>query len=653
MKSTLTQRTLLSGSGLVIGAVLFFAVNIFATSGFQTARVDLTENQLYTLSEGTRNILANLEEPVTLRFYLSKKLVTALPGINSYANRVEELLEEFDRAAKGKLILHSIDPEPFSEAEDRAVGYGLQGAPLDDSGATTLYFGLVGTNSVDDEQVIPFFQPDRGDHLEYDLAKLVYQLANPKQVVIGLMSSLPLEGQPAASMFQPAAPSPLILVEQMRQLFDVRTLDTDIKEIPDDVDVLMIVHPKDFSDNTLYAIDQFVLGGGRTLAFVDPYAEADQPPGGDPMMAMQAPRNSELNKLFDAWGLSMESDFVAGDLEAAKKVQFNAGPRPSVIDYPVWMDLSQRHMAENDIITSNLGNLTVATAGMLAKQENATTEFLPLLQTGPNAAKFDTARLGLFLNPQDLVRGYQPEGQFTLAARVTGTVKSAFPDGPPPVESGDEADEEDTTSTQDREHLPESKEPINVIVVADTDMLQDRFWVQVQNFLGQRIAIPSAANGNFVISALDNLTGSNDLISVRNRGGFSRPFTRVKLLQQQAEQRFLEKEQQLQNQLQETERKINELQQNKQTDNALILSPEQQREVSRFRQEKIKIRTELRNVQHELRKNIERLEDWMMFLNIGLMPLLIGAGGIAVGIYRIRRKRAHKQSALQAQEAVS
>lgn len=636
-----TQRTLLSSVGLLLGAALFFAVNILTNTLFSSSRVDLTDNKLYTLSQGTRNILGQLNEPVTLRFYLSKKLATGLPGISSYATRVEELLEEYARVADGNIVLHILDPEPFSDEEDRAVGFGLQGVPLSEGGSTTFYFGLVGTNAVDDEQVIPFFQPERSNQLEYDLTKLVFQLAHPKKPVVGVLSTLPLESPGGGFMPGQGGGEPLVIVEQMRQLFDVRELDASASAIAEDVDVLMLIHPKELSPATVYAVDQFVLRGGRALVFVDPHAESDAA-ASNPMMgggAAPGSQASDLEPLFAKWGVKLAPNFVVGDLETSKKVQFARGPRPTVVDYPVWMDILPENMASDDIVTGNIGNITVATAGALERTEDAKTEFSPLLSSGKNAMKISTAKLGAFSQPQDLLRDFKPEGQFVVAARITGSVETAFPDGAPKAEQSDNDEQKDVPATSPKAHLKTSKEAINVIIVADTDLLQDRFWVQVQSFLGQRIAIPTANNGSLIVSAIDNLTGSNDLISVRNRGTYDRPFTRVKSLQQEAEKQFLAKEQELQNQLNETERKINELQRNKDNSNTLILSAEQQQEIEAFRQEKVRIRKELRNVQHELNKNIESLEDTMKFLNIGLMPLLIGAGGIALAMYRRKRRR--------------
>lgn len=638
---------LLTTSGLLVAIVLFLAINMASNTTLKSVQWDLTDNQLYTLSDGSKNILTNLPEPVTLRLYLSQKLATGLPGINSYTVRVQELLEQYQRLAGDKLKLMVIDPEPFSEEEDRAEGYGLQGIPVNDSN-TSFYFGLVGTNSTDDQETITFFNPSREEFLEYDITQMVYRLANPEQQVVGILSSLPIQGEKGTPFQQGSASPPWMIVDHLQKLFEIRPLDTKVEEIPKDIKVLLLVHPKHLGEETLYAIDQFVLKGGRLIVFVDPYSEADQPPvdPNNPMAAMQAPRYSELTKLFDAWGIEMVDKKVVGDMKLAQTVQVRKGSNKlERIKYPVWMALnSSDFFNAQDTVTAKIGNMLVASSGALVKKGNVGTDLVPLMESSDQAMLVGVDKVGPLSDPEELLNNFKPEGKkFTLAARVTGKVKTAFPDGKPKKEEKDK-DKKDAEADKDKDKeeappLTESAEPINLIVVADTDLLEDQFWVRVQNFLGQRIALPFSANATFVSNAVDNLSGSNDLISVRNRGSFARPFTAVEALQQEAEQSFREKEKELQTRLQETDQKLRDLQSQKQKDNAIALTVEQQQEIARFRDEKIKIRKELRNVQHELQKDIEGLESWMKFINIGLMPLLIGFGGMILSLYRSRRKR--------------
>ena len=649
MSSRLTTAT-----GVVLALVLLFAVNMLASRLLGPVRIDLTENRLFTLSEGTRSILGKLDEPVTLRFYLSQRELDRVPGIGGYADRVRALLEEYRRLAGGKLTLQVIDPEQFSEEEDRAVGYGLRGVQLGlDEGV--FYFGLAGTNSVDDEEVIPFFAAEREQFLEYDVTKLVHNLTSPKRKVVGLLSSLPIEGQGApmqAAMGGMGAP-PWMVVDQVRQLFELRSLHPRLDEVPEDVDVLMLVHPQSLPREALYAIDQYVLRGGRVVAFVDPYSETQQDAMAGGFMQPVASRRSEIDALLLAWGVTLGDD-VVGDLDLALKVRMDQGGRALTFDYPVWMNVTPHTFDHDDIITGDLGNLGFGTPGYIEPAEGATTEFTPLVTTTPRASRFTTDEVAaVTTDPHDLLDLYASEDRpYAMVARVSGTVRTAFPDGRPlpdpgATEDGNETSEAagdgeggDGDETDPKaEHLAESTEDAQIIVVADADMLADRFWVVVEEFLGSRIAIPSAANGALVINALDNLTGSGDLISVRNRGTFTRPFTRVVALRQQAERAFRAKEQELIAQLEETERRLVALEESNQGNDALILTDAQHDELVRFRQERVRVRKELREVRRQLRADIEALESWIKFANIGLVPILIGLVGLTAGLVQVRRRR--------------
>jgi ABC-type uncharacterized transport system involved in gliding motility auxiliary subunit len=635
------NKRLLTGTGIALAAVLFGAFNMISSAALRSARFDLTDHKLYTLSDGTNNVLSHLAEPITLRFYLSKKLATGLPGIKGYATRVQEMLEEYAQVAGNQIVLQVMDPEPFSEEEDRAVAYGLQGIPLD-NGSTQFYFGLAGTSSTDELEVIPFFQPEREEFLEYDLTKMIHTLANPKKKVLGLISSLPINGVGAMSpMQQRGGSQPWLIVTHIEQMFEIKKIDSTASRIPEEVSVLMVVHPKTLGDPTLYAIDQFVLHGGHAMIFVDPLAESDSG-GGNPMNPMGGggPRNSDLPKLFESWGLEMVKGKVLGDLPLAKKVQIQQQARMQV-----WVDFRQEHFSQDDIVTAQVPSITMASAGILQKKGDVGTELTPLIQSDEAAMKIDASLLSFMPDLGAILSSYKPENEkMILAARVTGNVKTAFPDGKPkePAKEGEDQSSPSIESDDkpSKPHVSESKDPINVIVVADTDILQDKFWAQVQNFFGQRIGIPTAGNGTFVTNALDNLTGSNDLISVRSRAGYSRPFTLLRALQQDAEQQFRQKEQALQERLKATEGKLQELQSQKSEGNTMLMSAEQQKAMATFRQDLVQVRKELRSVQHELGKNIESVESWVKFINIGLVPILIGIVGVWMSSSRLRKKSA-------------
>lgn len=639
------QNKLVSGAGLVVALVALLAVNIYSNLQFTGARIDLTENGAYTLSQGTRNILGAIEEPVILRLFLSEQLARRNPSIASYANRVRDMLFEYQRHADGLVQLEIIDPEPFSEAEDRALSYGLQGIPLDAEG-TNFYFGLVGTNSTDGEVVVPYLAPEREAFLEYDLSKVLWQLRDVRTPVVGVISSLPINGmdQRQAMMMGNPGAQPWMVMDQIGQTFDVRDLDGDLTRVPDEVDVLMLVHPKNLPDATLYAIDQFVLGGGRLLLFLDPNAETEQPNPMQPMPGFS--RASQLDTLLQAWGIEFDASRFVADLSHALTVRFQREGRLITLEYPAWMELPAARLRDDDIVTGNLGKLVFASPGALSLRADSPLTLTPLVQTSDQAMLVESSMLDPSRDPQDLLRGYQPGGEaLVLAARLTGPLTSAFADGAPApdAEQAPAAEGESSPAPAAPDavaHLGASTEPVNMLVVADTDFLEDRFWVQVQNLLGSRLAVPTAGNGGLVVNALDNLTGSNDLISVRSRAGFSRPFTRIDDIRREAELRFREKEQELTAELSATEAKLVELEQAKPQDGeALVLSSEQAAEIERFRDQKIAIRKELRDVLHERRSNIEALEFRLRMLNIGLMPLLIVLAGVLVAAWQYQRRR--------------
>lgn len=662
------DRTALVILGLALAVALFFAFNIFAEGAFRNASLDLTQGRLYTLSDGTRKLLAGLKEPITLRFYFSPRLGEAAPTYAHYATRVRELLERYASLADGKIRLEIHNPEPFSDAEDRAVGFGLQGVPLGDSG-DQVYFGLAGTNSTDDEEVISFFQPDRERFLEYDLTKLVANLANPKKKVIGLISTLPLSGSFGNPMMGGGGSPPFAVMEQMRQQFTVRELGESPDQIDKDIDVLMVVHPKNLPEKTQFAIDQYVLGGGRAMIFVDPNAESDSA-GANPMISMGA-TSSDLKRLFDAWGVELAPDKVAGDRNLATRVQASVGGRPQTIDYIAWLSVGADNLNHDDAVTADLSRILMATPGILEKRKEAPVTFTPLIETSAEATEISADKVRLFPDFRSLLADYKPVGHpLALAARVQGMVKTAFPDGPPgegkadegkgaaappsgngeggPVESkpqagGPAAAEPPAAgkaaAVAGATWLKESAKPINVILVADTDMLQDRFWVRTQNFFGQQLVEPTASNGDFVINGLENLAGSDALIGLRGRGLSARPFDLVQRLRAEADTRYLAKARELQDQLKDTEKKLAALQKEGEGGSRQILSAEQQKEIDKFRDEVISIRKSLRDVQHALRQNIERLGAWLKFVDIGLMPILVGIAALAVALVRARRRR--------------
>jgi ABC-type uncharacterized transport system involved in gliding motility auxiliary subunit len=616
----------LSYATLLLLAIALIAAVAASNTLLRGMRLDLTEGGLYTLAPGTRAFLGKIEEPINLYLFFSDRVTAddnSYQGLRLYLQRVREMLEEFESAAGGRVSLQVIDPLPFSEDEDRAAQYGL----LDIARATlgdSVYFGLAATNSVGEEAIINVFDPNKENTLEYDLARLIFSLASPEKNVIGLLSGVPMTGG-----FDPQAQQPLppwVISQQARQLFEVRALAPSFATLDPDIDMLWIVHPPALDEQTLYALDQYLLGGGRALIFVDPLAEiASAMP--DPT-GLGGASSSNLERLFAAWGLEYDPAEVVMDVRYGLSIDTGTGQRP--LRHIGLIGLEQDVMSQEDLVTAGLETVNVGTAGSLAVAEGAALTLTPLLRSSTEAALGDTARFQFLADPEDLLEGFVPTGQqHVIAARLGGTLRTAFPEGLSSTDSG--AAEATNTSLV-------STDAPNIIVVADVDVLSDRLWVQVRRSLfGQQVATAFASNGDLVTNMLGNLSGSADLIGLTSRATFSRPFDRVEALQRDADARFRQTEQRLQAELAETERRLGELQSAREDTSSLLMSPEQQAEVERFQQEQLRIRRELRDVQRELDSSIERLGITLKIVNIVAVPFALLVLGLIVVALRRRR----------------
>lgn len=627
------NRFLFSLGGLGIALGLLVAVNLVSRAFVTGARLDLTENQLFTLSDGSRSILAGLTEPVKLRMFRSRKEADKYLG--PYSRRVEEFLREFETAAGGRLTVEFLDPEPYSETEERAIAAGLKayaGSPL--APDEQLYFGLVGANTVGDEKAIAFLSPSRERFLEYDLAKLVYDLSSPKKTVVGVISSLPIEGQMDPMNMRRDAPQPWAIVDQIRDFYELRPLQPTSLDVPADIDVVFLVHPKGVSQEQLYALDQFVLRGGKLLCFVDPFCDADMPPQDpqNPMAAYTAVRSSELPTLFDAWGISSPKDKLATDRKFATGVSWQRRGTMEQVPFTAWPAIPAEGVAEGEVSTSELNMLMFKYPGFLEVKEGATTTFTPLVQTSEESMEIGAETVRFSPDPPKLLAEFFPSGKkLTLAARLGGKCKTAFPNGRP-------ASTVDTSTGP--EHLAESKGDIAVVVVADVDFLEDRSWVQIQNFLGQRIPYKMADNGDFVVNTLDFMRGSTDLVSLRARGVSSYPFQRVEDLKRIAEQNFRAEEQRLSDERQKTERELNDLL-SKSGENAeqVLMSAEVQGKIEDLRKALVDTNKRLREVRFNLNKDVESLGTRLKVLNIVLVPLVVIAIALLVAFYRQNRRK--------------
>lgn len=631
-----SRRTVLYG--LLIVLMLIFASLIVTTSRWlRASRIDLTTDQLYTLTPGTLHIIDTLQRPLKITLYFSDHAARDLPQLRSYEQRVSEMLQEMVARSHGRIQLQIVDPVPYSDDEASAEGSGLTAA----SGGTNgerMFFGLAGTavaatndgapadaaaadgDATEDRPVeralsIPFFDPAREAFLEYDVAKLLYELNQTSKPEIGVISSLPIDGNPVLGE------QPWAVLQQLGQLFDVERLDADkLKQVDEKIKVLLLIQPRHLSADAQYAIDQYVLRGGHLAVFVDPDAELDV--GGDASTLVgggQPDQSSDLPRLFAAWGVLFDPTKVV--LDRARMLSIEQGGNS--FNHPAMLGLGSQELNRNDVITASLQRINVSNAGHFDLAPNARTRLIPLFQSSAEAELVSIQRVMAASNdPTQLLQNYKPDNaHYVLAARLRGPFDSAFP------ERAGQAG-----------HLSVSVPNAEVVLVADTDMLSDRLWVEPQNILGQTMLRVFANNGDFVTNLVDNLSGSSALLSIRGRSTSQRPFTRVQALRNVADQKFLQKERELEQQLAETRRRLEELQPAKSSQPSTA-STEQRREIEQFRQRQLAINKELRDVQHQLNAEIDRLGFRLKFINIVLVPILVIAFGLLYGWRRSRRSR--------------
>ena len=652
-------KFLFSGTGLLTVAVALL-VSVGLISALPSIRIDLTEDDLFSLADGTRNIVSGLEEPIELLFFYSESATEDQPQIRSYGTRVQELLREIVIASGGNLVLSIVDPEPFSEEEDLATQYGVQPVPVT-QGGQGIYFGLVAVeldNGKDPalrvSETMPLIRPDQEQFLEYEFMQLVTRVANPDLKVVGLLTTFDIDGG-----FDPMtgqATQQWMITDYIRQLYDLRRIETDTEIIEEDVDILMIVHPEELSEQTLYAIDQHVMRGGETFVFLDPTADSMVSRSERGSM-IPAGMRSDLPGLLEAWGVDYASDKVLTDNTLALRVQMGQGSRP--VAHIGMIGANRTALAGDDIITRRLENLNLSSVGALAPRDGATTRFEPLIQSSSDAMLMNASLLEDVLDPSVLFDEFVSANErYTIAARVSGVISSAFPGGRPvsenaaagtseeEIEADDDNDSgeariEKASSDSDtmEAHLSQTSGETNILLFADTDVLTDRLWVQVAQFMGQRIPQPYANNGDFVINALDNLSGGADLVSIRSRGRYSRPFERVVKLQREADDRLRTEEAALLERLAETEEQLAAL--NTDEGGQLLgqLTPEIQTEIDRFNAELLDTRRSLRDVQFQLTADIEALGSNLKWFNTAAIPMLLTVIALFMSLTRARRRR--------------
>jgi len=666
----MNHKSLFSSFGLASIAVgLLFGVLLI--SFLPSLRIDLTEDNLYTLSDGTRNIVSNIQQPIEIMFFYSDSATEDIPQIRSYGNRVQELLQEIVIASNDNLRLSIIDPEPFSEEEDLANQYGIRAVPVT-QGGEGVYFGLVVVQDAEAEvpfqmrtsETMPLIRPDQEEFLEYEFMKLITQVDNPDRFVIGLVTELDIDGG-----FDPLSgqgTQQWMIMDLIRQIYEVQRIDISGDTIDEEIDVLMVVHPQSLSEQMLYAIDQFAVRGGSILLFLDPNADSmvSRSPQGN---LIPAGMSSELPGLLEAWGIEFDNSKVLADNQLALRVMMGQGQRP--VPHLGMLGVQRNFLTQDDIITNGLETINFSSSGAIAEIEGSSTDFEPLIVSSEDAMLMDRAFVESVTDPSVLFDEFESvEQSFVIAARVSGIIESAFPEGRPMVEEESEEatiglEAEDSTTELEvaedspadevvategnmeseeepfPEHIAGSSSVVSIVAFADTDVLSDRMWVQVTQFLGQRIPQPFANNGDIVINAIENLSGGADLSSIRSRGRYSRPFTRVLDLQRQADDRLREEESELLDSLAATEAELAQL--NQDEDGNLIgeLTPEIQAEIDQFNAEMLETRRRLRDVRFQLTEDIERLGTNLKAANTALIPILLTIFVLVAQLLRAQRRK--------------
>ncbi|MFW5870196.1 MAG: GldG family protein [Candidatus Sumerlaeota bacterium] len=637
---------------LLVVAIIIVALNMIGTITLSGAKIDVTEEKLFTLDAGSRNIAASIEDPVTIRYFLSRTALSDQPGLREFGQRVLETLKSYRAASGDRITLEVIDPRPDTEEEEAAMRYDLQAVPVGQTGES-IYMGLVMRDESGREATIRFLDPNKANLLEYEISQALYKLAHPELKKLGVISSLPVMGRtdppqnPMMMQQQQSGQDPWFFIQQLQSTFDISEIPTEDTVIPPDTDLLMVIHPKNLSDETRYAIDQFVLAGGNALVFVDPLSEMDQmlqqqTADGNMQAMMQGEVESNMPDLLKAWGLQMVMS------EGGQSFSGQTGPKPVVVADPTiagqrmnpqtgepeemaaTLILSEDEMNSEQIITNDLSQIVVSKAGALETVEtDAEIETVVLLHTTDKAGTIDPLFLKLSPAgaPMDEVEGAGEE--MALAFKVSGSFKSAFGDGAPEgVKTG--------------RHLTESQQPATIVVVADTDLISDRYAYNVQNFFGRMVASPANGNSILAANAAENLTGSRDLISLRSRGMSDRRFEVVEKLLRDAQAEYRERLKELEEKERAISQDLRQLQQTNPDVGVLNTTVAQKRKELLAQQ--AETQSQLRDLRRNLREDVEKLGIWVKFINIGLMPFLVILAGLFVVAMRVMQRKRQRQA---------
>lgn len=603
---------------------IFIAATLILQPVLRGARADFTEGNLYTLSDGTESVLKNLEEPVDLTFVYTRRVGQDYPAVRAYATRVRELLDAYKAVGGADLRIREIDPEPFSEAEDEALAAGI--VAVDTDGTDPLYFGLIGRNTVDDERVIPFLAPEQEETLEYDLTRLIARLDRPEPPVVGVLSTL-------QGMSGDGRDSGYTFLQEIAKSFSLEQIDEDFFSLPEEMDVLIMVHPPELNDWQAWLVDQFILRTGRAIILVDPAAKTAQGSSFAGLNDRQI--RSDLGRFGERWGITLSEEALA-DTGTALPIQADAGEgRTTVLRHPLYLAVPPAMMSRDNLITTDLSRtVNFGAPGALVMDDESPITKEVLIETGPAPSWIPADRAVTELSPQDTLELYEAhEGTRALAVRVHGALVTAFPDGAPAPDMPDDTVLAELARAEAEKALPHistSDRDAEILIVSDADMVDDGLYVNLDN------ATAFADNGNFLMNALDVLSGDANLLSLRARSSSRRPMKRVEAMRDAAQERFFDEQARLESSLEESQARLEELQQVGSTDGFFEgdleanLNDEERAELAQLRQDIVETRSRLRSIERDFRREIDGLEAWLKFINIFGGPIIIGAIGLFV-----------------------
>ena len=617
------DRSVLGVAGLVLSVILFFSVNIIAAFTLKNYRLDLTQSKLYSLSAGSLKTIEQIKEPVTIRFYLSGKLAKVSQLHATYAVRVIELLEQYASAANGRIRLEIIDPQPFSKKEDEALAYGLKGIPVGDT-SEYVYIGLTLSNSSDRRRTIPLLNPSRERFLEYDITKNLKDLTNAKRPVVGIISTLPIDGRGEPNMIYPKYHPRWTIMNVIRDVFDVRFISRQTLDIPADIDVLMLVNPKKFNEETTYAIDQYVMRGGNLLVLIDPFSEMETALGDAPYAL-----RPDIEKLLNSWGISFNPKTFVADMSLARTVSHTEDDKTVQTRFPPWLAVNDNHLNPDDPVTGTIKSLNLAYAGsfeMTKKVDDLSV--IPLIFSSKESEAVDTV-FGLSPDPVAMRRDFKPSGKnMVIGIRLRGKPNSSF----------DKAPDKNFLKKRAQTHIEKALKTVNIILIADSDFLADKFWTEKSNTLGTEQLYPFAGNADLIVNALDNLSGTTSLIESRSKTQWRRPFTVIEEMTLMAGRNYRIQEAILHNDLKRTQNRLKEITEKASDDGKDILSAKDKEEIRNLQERTIALRAALRSLQNILNRDIMAFRSIIILFNVVFVPALL----IIIALFIAWRRRVRR-----------